>query len=1224
MKIKNGFPGLLLLLALLAGLAGGFVTPGLVHETVNAAPLAANALDVVINEVAWGGTIANPGGEWIELYNSTNVAINLTNWKIVTTDGTPGPITIPSGIIPANGYFLLESGNDTAAPGIAADYIYSGTFSNSGEILSLFDNSSNLVDTANTSGGAWDAGSGSPTYYTMQRLSPLLPDSASAWTDSSGTPQNSQIDLELSIKMKNIVGTSPPVTATFTLTVSNKGYGSATSVDVTDNLPLSGLSFVSYSSSNGSTYDNNLGIWTVGSIPSGTDVTLDMTVVSNDSNKHGYSAQITNSDQSDPDNTNNSDSIQVGLPVLGITNTVNNSTPNVGTNVAFTITVSNPSGMDASNVVVDGLLPTGLKYISSSLGTYDSNTGLWNIGSLSSNNSVTLKITATVISNGLKTYVADVSSTQFANNSATAVVDPMAGDADLSLTQGPINVSGTVADQVVLPITIHNAGSYDATNVQVRDLLPSGLDFVSYTSTKGTYSSGTGIWSINSLALNADATLNITVKVAASGASTNNFAEVWQSDQFDPNSSPGNGSNGEDDNTSLEVPIVDLSLTESVDISSNIAIFTIKVNNSGPDDATGVKVKTSLPSLTSTYAFVSYGSSQGTYASGTGVWDVGSLADGGTETLVITTNVLGPLKANWVEVSASQQVDADSVPANNSKTEDDDASAPAADLYLNQSVNNTTPNLNSSVKFTITVGNLGPAGTTNVQVKDLLPASLTFQSSTSSQGSYASASGIWAVGALGSGSVATLDIFAKVEASGVTTNWAEVWKSDEADPDSTPGNNSTTEDDDASAVITVAAPTPSDTRAIIINEVAWAGTASSLTDDEWIELYNPGSKSINITGWRLRASDGSPNILLAGTIPAKGYFLLERGNDNVVKDIAADLIYPGGGTTNSLSNTGEALGLYDGSNKLIDTANANGSSWPKGSSTTYGTMERDGTGSESDYTWHTNNGIKRNGLNANDGKINGTPKNGNSAGPTPTPTRTPTNFRTATPSRTPTRLPPTQAPSITARLIINEIMARPDFDWNHDGKVDVYDEFIEIKNTTPIDVDLKGWKLDNGILTVADGRQSFDLPSNVTLKPGEHIAFYRGDTNLPLSDGGAFIRLLNPQSKVYDEFKYSIAKIVNRSFCRIPDGGYSVQAWFEDCTPTPNLTNTREGSAPSIVGGFESPVCDLPDTIPTDFLVAECRGYGANIWNSYYWDEFGWPNALPIPDNLSKWESFIK
>lgn len=229
---------------------------------------------------------------------------------------------------------------------------------------------------------------------------------------------------------------------------------------------------------------------------------------------------------------------------------------------------------------------------------------------------------------------------------------------------------------------------------------------------------------------------------------------------------------------------------------------------------------------------------------------------------------------------------------------------------------------------------------------------------------------------------------------------------------------------------------------------------------------------------------------------------------------------------------------------------------------------------------------------------------------------TPTASRTPSPTRTPTR-PPTSVP--VGRPIINEYLARPGFDWNQDGKVDVFDEFIEVKNLGPVDINLRGWKLDD---EENDGSNPFTLP-DLILKPGERAVFYGLETNILLSDGGDAVRLLNPSGKIYDTYTYSLAKVEDESTCRLPDGPGD---WYQDCTPTPNLTNTREGEAPVMPEGedFESPICQLPDTLPADFLFAECRGYGANIWQSFYWDKPGWQGDQFVPENTSKWESFVE
>lgn len=120
------------------------------------------------------------------------------------------------------------------------------------------------------------------------------------------------------------------------------------------------------------------------------------------------------------------------------------------------------------------------------------------------------------------------------------------------------------------------------------------------------------------------------------------------------------------------------------------------------------------------------------------------------------------------------------------------------------------------------------------------------------------------------------------------------------------------------------------TNDVVINEVAWMGTTYSYYD-EWIELYNDTSSNIDLTGWTLRSTDGSPSVQLSGTIPANGYFLLERTDDNSVVGITADMTYAG-----SLGNTGETLELRNASGSLIDIVD----SWYGGDNSTKATMER--------------------------------------------------------------------------------------------------------------------------------------------------------------------------------------------------------------------------------------------------------------------------------------------
>lgn len=202
---------------------------------------------------------------------------------------------------------------------------------------------------------------------------------------------------------------------------------------------------------------------------------------------------------------------------------------------------------------------------------------------------------------------------------------------------------------------------------------------------------------------------------------------------------------------------------------------------------------------------------------------------------------------------------------------------------------------------------------------------------------------------------------------------------------------------------------------VVINEIAWSGTTAS-TWDEWIELYNNTDSEINLGNWTLTAGDDVPSITLTGTIPSHGFFLLERGNESVVSDIAADQIYQ----DERLGNNGETLILKDSLDNPVDTANNDGGPWPAGSaSPNYYSMERINPTLPDNYgNWATNDGIIRNGIDALLNPINGTPKAHNSQyiPPTPTPTpsltQTPTPTSTLTPTSTPT-FSPTETPTLT-------------------------------------------------------------------------------------------------------------------------------------------------------------------------------------------------------------------
>ncbi|THF86439.1 DUF11 domain-containing protein [Deinococcus sp. KSM4-11] len=136
-----------------------------------------------------------------------------------------------------------------------------------------------------------------------------------------------------------------------------------------------------------------------------------------------------------------------------------------------------------------------------------------------------------------------------------------------------------------------------------------------------------------------------------------------------------------------------------------------------------------------------------------------------------------------------------------------------ADLSLTKTVSTATPVIGSAVTYRLTLSNAGPDPVSsavvppeNVVVSDLLPAGLTYVSSSANAGSYDAATGQWSVPEPVANSSSTLDITATVTGTGTITNVTEIASSPQPDSDSTPGNSVTTEDDYASVPLTVVRP----------------------------------------------------------------------------------------------------------------------------------------------------------------------------------------------------------------------------------------------------------------------------------------------------------------------------------------------------------------------------------------------------------------------------------
>ena len=329
--------------------------------------------------------------------------------------------------------------------------------------------------------------------------------------------------------------------------------------------------------------------------------------------------------------------------------------------MTFTLTLTNNGPDPATGVRLAELLPAGFSFVSAtaSQGSYAPGVGVLTVGTLGLATPATLSVTATVMSPGTLTNTASINAAdQFdpdtANNSATVTVS--AQQADLALTKTVSNPTPNVGDPVTFTVTVTNAGPDPATAVQITDVLPAGLSFMSATPSQGTYTAATGLWDVGTITVATPATLTLATTVASAAAQTNT-ASIGDADQFDANSANNTAS------ATVTPQQADLALTKTVSAATRTVgdqvTFTLTVTNAGPASATGVRVSDVLPAGLS---FVSATASQGTYTAATGVWNVGTVTTATPATLTLTATVVSAgAIANTASITAADQFDPTSV-----------------------------------------------------------------------------------------------------------------------------------------------------------------------------------------------------------------------------------------------------------------------------------------------------------------------------------------------------------------------------------------------------------------------------------------------------------------------------------------------------------------------------------------------------------------------------------
>lgn len=179
-----------------------------------------------------------------------------------------------------------------------------------------------------------------------------------------------------------------------------------------------GSGFIRAGSTNTNPTSLNNGVVTanLGTLNSGESTIVNLTLSTFASGDLLSTTNVTSSDY-DYNPSNNSlvstktvNSITPDDADLELTQTVNNFNPRIGDPVTFTLTLTNKGTGTATVIKVQDILPGELSFVSAiaDLGSYDSNTGIWTVGNMPPNVSVSLRITGNVNSGKSITNTAEV------------------------------------------------------------------------------------------------------------------------------------------------------------------------------------------------------------------------------------------------------------------------------------------------------------------------------------------------------------------------------------------------------------------------------------------------------------------------------------------------------------------------------------------------------------------------------------------------------------------------------------------------------------------------------------------------------------------------------------------------------------------------------------------------------------------------------------------------
>ena len=475
----------------------------------------------------------------------------------------------------------------------------------------------------------------------------------------------------------------------FTINVTNNGPSNATMVKVEDVLPEQ----FEYVTSNDTSFSGNQIIIPKLNVEDSYLFTITAKTLIN-----GTWNNTANATCKENDTVVNDTATVTVLPVVNLTidKSVDLGHIKVGDTVVFTINVTNNGPSNATNVVIEDVVPAQFNVTGCSDPRFENNK--ITISYLNKGESIQFTITAIALINGTWNNTANVTCAEndtVVNDTVEVIVDPVV---NLTIDKAVDIDHVFVGDTVVFTINVTNNGPSNATVVTIEDIVPEQFQVIACNDSAF---SGNKI-TVDKLNVGESYAFTITATALIAGTWNNTANATCKENDTVVN----------DTVTVIVDPVVNLTINKTVDNNhvevGETVVFTINVTNNGPSNATVVIIEDVVPTQ-----FGNVVCNDSRYADNKITIDQLNKGDSIVFTLTATALIAG----TWNNTASVFCKENDTIKNDTVNVTVD----PVVNLTIDKTVDLDHVHVGDTVVFTINVTNNGPSNATVVVIEDVVP-----------------------------------------------------------------------------------------------------------------------------------------------------------------------------------------------------------------------------------------------------------------------------------------------------------------------------------------------------------------------------------------------------------------------------------------------------------------------------------------------------------------------